>query len=257
MLLLFVLVNGTQAQEEHLKLHFDFSKMDGTSVTDVVGGINASIIGSATIEKVGKYNVLNLGNASGYLDMTNAVGNIIKNLGDFTVSACYRVDEAAPLSGNGFFLWAFSTSAACTQSEGRYMAYRLNAQRFAISTGGYGSETGMEMGSASPKGRWIHVLYRQSGQQGELFIDGNRVRQNSGMPVLSETFAVSPAYCWIGRAPFSGDSYLRQTLVADFRVYDISVSDEQLADLAAVAADIENELNYGTPGDFTGLQAKC
>ena len=51
MLLLSVLVNGTQAQEEHLKLHFDFSKVDGTSVTDIAGGITAGLMGSATIEK--------------------------------------------------------------------------------------------------------------------------------------------------------------------------------------------------------------
>nr|MCR4919641.1 alginate lyase family protein [Prevotella sp.] len=255
-MMLLAFVNGACAQDAHLKVHFDFSQVEGTTVNDVASGSSSKLMGVAKIEQIGKYNVLNLGNASGYLDITRTASNIIKNLGDFTVSACYRVDDAAPLSGNGFFLWAFSTSAACTQTEGKYMAYRLNAQRFAISTGGYGSETGMEMGSASSKGRWIHVLYRQSGQQGELFIDGNRVRQNSGMPVLSETFTTSPAYCWIGRAPFSGDSYLKQTLVADFRVYDIAVSDEQLADLAAVAADIENELNYGTPGDFTGLQAK-
>ncbi len=256
MLLLSVLVNGTQAQEEHLKLHFDFSKVNGTSVTDVAGGINASIIGSATIEKVGKYNVLNLGNGTGYLNMTSAAGSIMKNLGDFTVSACYFIDEKASLSGNGFFLWAFSSTAACTQTEGKYMAYRLNAQRMATSIGGYGSESGIEVGSASVKGRWMHVLYRQTGQRGELFIEGKRVGANTSMPVLKETYTSAPSNCWIGRAPFSGDSYLKQTQVADFRVYDIAVSDEQLAELAAVASDIENEYKYGDPGDFTVLQEK-
>ena len=107
MLLLSVLVNGTCAQEEHLKLHFDFSKVNGMSVTDVAGSINASMIGSVTIDKVGKYNVLNLGNGTGYLNMISAAGSIIKNLGDFTVSACYFVSESASLSGNGFFFTTF------------------------------------------------------------------------------------------------------------------------------------------------------
>lgn len=256
MLLLSVLVNGTQAQEEHLKLHFDFSKVNGTSVTDVAGSINASMIGSVTIDKVGKYNVLNLGNGTGYLNMTSAAGSIIKNLGDFTVSACYFVSESASLSGNGFFLWSFSSTAACTQTEGKYMAYRLNAQRVATSAGGYGSESGIETGTASAKGRWMHVLYRQTGQRGELFIEGKRVGVNTSMPVLKETYTFAPSNCWIGRAPFSGDSYLNQTQVADFRIYDIAVSDEQLAELAAVASDIENEYKYGDPGDFTVLQEK-
>ncbi|MCR4919640.1 MAG: alginate lyase family protein, partial [Prevotella sp.] len=255
-MMLLAFVSGTWAQDEHLKVHFDFSQVDGTTVTDVASGISARLTGEAKVEQIGKYGILNLGNASGYLDMTSATGNVIKSLGDFTISVCYCVDDAASLSGNGFFLWTFSTSAACTQTEGKYMAYRLNAQRMATSTGGYGSESAVAVGTASAKGRWIHVLYRQTGQQGELFVDGKRVGQNIGMPILSETFTVSPAYCWIGRAPFSGDNYLKQTEVADLRIYDMAVSDELLEELAAVASDIEQEMKYGEPGDFTELQAK-
>ena len=255
-LLLLLMMIGVRAQDEHLKLHFDFSQVAGANVTDVAGGITARLLGAAKVEQVGRYSVLSLGNASGYLNMTNAAGAVVRSLTDFTVSACYRVDAAASLSGNGYFLWAFSTSAACTQTEGKYMAYRLNAQRMATSIGGWGSESGIETGSESAKGKWIHVLYRQKGQLGELFIDGNRVGQNAAMPVLSTTFTATPASCWIGRAPFSGDSYLRQTLVADFRIYDVAVTDGQLAELAAVATDIEQEYKYGQPGDFTVLQAK-
>ena len=254
-LFLLAIVCGAEAQDEHLKMHFDFSQTDGTVVTDIAGGINARLVGAAKVEQVGRYSVLNLGNASGYLNMTNAAGAVVKTLGDFTVSACYRVDEAASLSGNGFFLWSFSTSAACTQTEGRYMAYRLNAQRMATSTGGYGSESGIQTGTASAKGKWVHVLYRQTGTRGELFIDGRRVGQNTSMPVLSTTFTATPTYCWIGRAPFSGDSFLQKTLVADFRVYDVAVSDEKLRELTAVAKSIEQEYNYGEPGDFTALKA--
>lgn len=253
---MLMLVIGARAQEKHLKLHFDFSEVEGKNVTDVAAGMVAKLTGVATIEQVGKYNVLNLGNGSGYLNMTSTAGDVVRQLGDFTVSACYRVDTDASLSGNGFFLWAFSTSTACTQTEGKYMAYRLNAQRMATSTGGYGSESGIEAGTASAKGRWMHVLYRQTGQRGELFIDGKRIGQSTSMPVLNEIFTSSPAFCWIGRAPFSGDSYLKKTQVADFRIYNIAVNDEQLAELAAVASDIENEFNYGVAGDFTELQAK-
>ncbi len=244
------------AQDEHLRLHFDFSQVQGTTVTDVAAGVNAKLVGVAKVEQVGRYGVLNLGNGQGYLNMTGSAGIIVRSLADFTISACYRVDDAASLSGNGYFLWAFSTSSACTQTEGKYMAYRLNAQRMATSTGGYGSESGMETGTASDKGRWMHVLYRQSGQRGELFVDGRRVGQNATMPVLKEVFTSTPASCWIGRAPFSGDNYLRQTLVADVRLYDEAVSDAQVARLAAVASAIEQEQNYGTPSDLSSLREK-
>ena len=118
------------------------------------------------------------------------------------------------------------------------------------------ARTGLEMGSASQKGRWMHVLYRQRGQRGELFINAQRVQTNTQMPVLSTTFTAVPAYNWIGRPPFSGDSYLRQTQVADFRLYDAAVSDEKVAALAQEAQLLEQEYNYGTPGDFTALEAK-
>ena len=255
MLLLSIVLNAN-AQDEHLKLHFDFSQVDGTTVTDLASGVKGKLVGEAKVEQAGKFNVLNLGNSNGYFNMTSGAGLIVRKLQDYTVSACYFVDESASLSGNGYFLWTFSTSATCTQTGGKYMAYRLNAQRMATSTGGFGSESGIETGSESAKGKWIHVLYRQSGTAGELFIDGKRMGQNSSMPVLSSNFSTTPAYCWIGRPHFSGDSYLKKTLVADFRIYDTAVSDEQLSELASVVKAIDQEYKYGEPGDFTSLTAK-
>ena len=255
-LLMLALIGGVKAQDENLKLHFDFSQVEGNGVTDVAGGVVATMMNGAKVEQVGDYHVLNLGSTSGYLNMTSKAGAVVRRLEDFTISACYMVDPQASLTGNGYFLWAFTSLTNCTQTEGKYMAYRLNAQRMATSTGGWGSEVGIETGQASEKGRWIHVLYRQSGTQGELFVDGLRVGQNANMPVLRETYTAAPAFCWLGRAPFSGDSFLQQTSVADFRIYDVAVSDEQVARLAAVAADLDYTYKYGEAGDFTALQQK-
>ena len=64
-----------------------------------------------------------------------------------------------------------------------------------------------------------------------------------------------PAYNWIGRPPFYGDSYLKQTLVSDFRLYDAALSDAEVASLAAVTEQLEEDYKYGMPGDFSTLQA--
>ena len=241
---------------ENLRIHFDFSNVSGTNVTDDVSGVTASLKGAAKVIEVGQYHILDLGNATGYLDMTRNAGAIVKELQDFTVSVCYRVNASASLSGQGYFLWCFSQSSANTANASPYTAYRLNAQRMATSTGGYNHEVGMETGTPSSKGKWIHMLYRQKGQCGELFIDGHRVQTNTQMPVLSATFTTVPAYNWIGRPPFSGDNYLKQTQVADFRIYDACVSDDAARQLAAEAQSLEEEYKYGTPGDFTSLEAK-
>lgn len=216
------------AQDEHLKMRFDFENASGTSVTDDVSCITAKTAGVAKVVEMGSRHVLDPGNASGYLNMTTAAGKLVRQLEDFTISVYYCVARDASLSGAGYFLWAFSQSAANTETSGPYTAYRLNTQRIATSAAGWGSEVGMEVGTESAKGRWVHVLYRQTGTKGELFLDGKRVQQTTGMPVLKNTFKTNPANCWIGRAPFSGDSYLTRTLVADFRLYDIAVTDAEV-----------------------------
>lgn len=248
---------NANAQDENLVLHYNFEEVNGTSVSDASSsGITATLVNNAQVEEMGTYKILNLGTSNGYLDMTSAAGDIIKGLGDFSISIYYYVDTNASLSGNGYFLWAFSELSANVSSSGPYSAYRLNAQRFAHSTGGYSYETAIAVGSAATKGAWTHVLYRQSGSKGQLYIDGTLIGTNSSMPILNEIFTSSVPYCWIGRAPFSSDNYLQSTLVTDFRVYNVSVSDEVLEELNEKTSDIEYQYKYGTPGDFDALQTK-
>ena len=242
------------AQTEHLKMRFNFENVSGTDVNDPISGVTAKLMNQAQVVEMGKRKVLDLGKGTGYLDMTRSAGEVVRNLTDFTVSVYYRVDANASLSGAGFFLWCFSQSAANTQTSAPYTAYRLNAQRMATSTGGWGSETGLEVGSESAKGRWMHALYRQSGQNGELFIDGKRVAQQASMPLLKNAFTAVPAFNWIGRPPFASDIYLTQTLVSDFCLFDIALDNDQVAELAAVAVQMEEEYKYGQPGDFSTLQ---
>ncbi|MBP5337781.1 MAG: alginate lyase family protein [Prevotella sp.] len=252
-MLLFSITAG--AQEENLKMRFDFENVSGTSVIDDISGITAKTIGAAKVVEMGSWHVLDLGNATGYLNMTTNAGKLVSQLEDFTVSVYYCVARDASLSGAGYFLWAFSQSATNNETSGPYTAYRLNAQRMATSPAGWGSEVGMEVGTESAKGRWIHVLYRQKGTKGELFLDGKRVQQASNMPVLKNTFTANPACCWIGRAPFGGDSYLKKTLVADFRLYDTALSDAGVHTLAAETAALDEAYRYGSVGDFTALMA--
>lgn len=252
----FIGISAT-AQTENLKLHYTFEGVNGMNVPDVsASATTATIKNHAKVFKMGKYYALDLGNGTGYLDMGKEAGEIVKNLADFSVSVYYYVDPSASLSGAGYFLWSFSTLTANTQTAGPYSGYRLNAQRFATSTGGWGSETGMEKGGEAEKGKWSHVLYRQTGKIGELYINGQLVQKVSTMPVFNQAFTTAPQYNWIGRPAFSGDSYLKNTYVTDFRLYDIAVSDEELKSLASQTSDLEYEYKYGDPGDFTALKAQ-
>lgn len=243
--------------DDGLVLHYDFSDVTGNSVPDKSStGAKAKMMGGAKVISIGKYFAIDLGANNGYLDMTSYAGKAIKALNDHTISCYYIVDESTDITGAGNFVWSFSTSVTTTQTEGAYTAYRVNAQRAATSPNGWGGEVGFEVGSPSKKGEWIHVLYRQTGAKGELFINGKRVASGSKMPVLSANFTSVPSFCFIGKPAFSADNYLKNTLVTDFRVYRKSLSDADVAELAKYRDDIENEYRHGGSGDFTKLKSK-
>ena len=255
---LFALVAVTataSALDADLKVQFNFEQVSGTSVTDNISGATATLLNAAKVTEMGRYHVLDLGSSNGYLSMGSSVGTVFKSLTNFTVSCYYRVDKNASLSGNGFFLWSFSTSEACQSASGIYHAYRLNAQRVATSTGGYSHETGVSLDIESDKNSWIHVAYAQSGSKGTLYINGEEQANVSGMPIPSTVFTSVPAYNWIGRPPFSGDNYLKNTLVADFRIYGKALSAEEVQTLAAETESLNYDYRYGTPGDFSSLES--
>jgi len=175
--------------------------------------------------------ILHLGNDNGYYDLTAETGSFIRNLKDFSVSVYFKVSSENELDGYGHFLFAFSKLAENSANEGPYMAMRLNEQRFETSTGGYEHEEIIMQGGKPVRDIWVHVLYRQQGHKGELFLDEKLIGQNNNMPILSEIFKEAPANCWIGRAPFRGDKYLTKTQVADFRIFNYAVSDQEMRQL--------------------------
>ena len=252
--LLPIVATGSADVTDGLKLRMDFTDVDGKNVSDAVSGITAKVMNTATVTEMGDYRVLDLGNGTGYLDLTAAAGDLLAATGNYTVSVYYRVKEGTALTGNGHFLWAFSTSTACTATGGAYTAYRLNAQRFASSTGGYSNEKGYSVDTPSETGRWIHVVAVQSGTTGRLYIDGVLKGNATAMATNATLYgAAKPQYCWVGRPHFSGDSYLKNTLVTDLRLYDRALTLTEIKELATVTTLLDDAYIHGTPGDATAL----
>lgn len=175
--------------------------------------------------------ILHLGPNNGYYDLTAETGTLIKELKDFSVSVFFKVSSGNKLDGYGHFLFAFSQLAENSANEGPYMVMRLNEQRFETSTGGYEHEEIIMQGGQPKRDTWVHALYRQQGHKGELFLDGKLIGRNDHMPILSEIFKETPANCWIGRAPFRGDKYLVESEVADFRIFNYAVSNQEIRNL--------------------------
>lgn len=246
---------GIQAQNAVLKMHFDGTSVDGTTVTDEVSGIKATLKNGAAVEPLNDFKVVNLGTTKGYLDLTAAAGQLLAGMDDYSISVYYLVDEDATVDGMGYFLWAFSTLPANTANEGAYTGYRLNVQRFASSPGGYSAETGAEVGSSSPKGKWMHVVYTQEDGNGKLYINGKLTKSITNMPKNTTIFAAeAPAYCWVGRAPFSADNYLASTLVYDFSLYQGALTADEVTLKAGLTEQLDDAYMHGTPGDPTLLK---
>jgi len=251
--LLLIFAFNVQA-EDNVVMKFDFSNTSGKNVVDDISGITATMKGSAKVEEMGSYNVLNLGTSNGYLDLTESAGEKMAALGSFSISCYYFIPESSTITGAGNFLWSFSDNSACGKTAGIYHAYRVNVQRVATSSGGYSNEVGFQVGSASEKGKWIHVCYTQSSKTGKLYIDGKQVGSSTTMPILKSTYTSAPQYCWIGRPPFSGDTYLAGAKVYDFCVYNKALLITAIKKKAALTDSLEYQYRYGTKGDFSKLK---
>ena len=182
----------------------------------------------ATIENENGQQVLNLGKNDGFYDMTPEMGRLIKTLRDFSLSVYYKVDASNDLDGYGHFVFACSALAENGPDEGPYVAFRLNEQRFEVSTGGYMHEEFIMQGGKPERDVWHHAIFRQQGHKGEFFIDGQLIGTNEQMPFLADIFKEVPQHCWLGKAPFKGDKYLTDTKVANLCIYNYALSDEEI-----------------------------
>ena len=83
---LLLLMAVQAVAEEHLVMRFNFENVDGKNVTDHVSGITARVMNQASVVEIGSRRVLNLGNGSGYLDMTRNAGEVVRNLSEQAIS---------------------------------------------------------------------------------------------------------------------------------------------------------------------------
>lgn len=214
---------------------------EGTERVAQFDFVNArrSLQNEATIQPLGDQLVLSLGNGEGYYDMTAEMGRLVKSLRDFSLSVYYKVDAKNPLDGYGHFVFACSALAENGPDEGPYVAFRLNEQRFEVSTGGYMHEEFIMQGGQPERDVWHHAVYRQQEHKGEFFIDGKLIGTNENMPYLADIFTEAPANCWLGKAPFRGDKYLTDTQVADLSIFNYALTDEEVQDLSSKLRSIK------------------
>jgi hypothetical protein len=207
-------------------LHYDFTG-SGDTVTDKAGSNHGTLAGGASLRSVGDYPYMYTG-ASGYVNMGEAAGAILTNQTDFTIAAYVNITADAALSGSGWFLWSFANMEEVTGS-GYCLWFRGTDTQFTISKTGWSDESWVRTGTALQKGTWQHVMYRQEGVTGTIYINGNVV--TTGTTAIAATELSGLLYNYIGRPCYNGDNYMKYTKYADFRIYPWAILPERIAEL--------------------------
>ena len=184
-----------------------------------------------TIGETDQFNVIDLGNGTGYFDMGTEIVKSLVQLSNYTIGAYFRIDnDYTEGNANGNFLWNFSNMNDANNPIG-YLICKMVTTGVVITPNNWGSEQGPNMYSNAPKGAWHHICYVQNGNLGYLYLDGelmgySRVNQTPANTLKRDGLEGTP-YNWIGRSCYTGDVYLRKTLVYDFSLYDGAITEDR------------------------------
>ncbi len=197
----------------------------------------ATLFNDAKIRTIGsteKFNVLDLGNGTGYMDMGTDIGKAVYALNNYTVCGYFRIDDDySELNNNGNMIWTFSNTKDAANDKTGYIIASLKSQTNAVSrmNNAIGNES-VGIDSNAVRGSWHHIAYTQSGTTGTLYIDGIQVAQGTVLNIpatsLLQAGRVGTLYNWLGKSPYTSDSYLRKTLIYDFQLWSDAMSYDDL-----------------------------
>ncbi|MEI7502240.1 MAG: LamG domain-containing protein [Paludibacter sp.] len=254
--------------DEVAKWNFESANIavtDGvTTVKDeFTSGFVGTLMNDARIRTIGtdkKYNVLDLGNGTGYFDMGTSIGEQVYSLNDkFTIGGYFRMDSN--YTGNGSWgtnIFSFSNTENDLSDPKGTMYACLGHTNYAISAGSWssGGEAGVNPNKTPSTGTWHHYAYVQNGTVGSIYFDGTLVSTGSVSAYPSSTLVrpgqIGTLFNWIGRPPYgSPDAYLQKTLVYGFSMYRVSLTGDDINNTLAVPtviADLNNA--YAQDSDY-------
>jgi len=218
-------------------------KVTSASTSAFVG----TVMNDARIRTIGtttKFNVLDLGNGTGYFDMGTEIGKAIYSLNDYSMCGYFRIDaDYASLNNDGNFIWSFSNSADIDVDKNGYIIGSLKSQSQSIATNYYNvGNQAVGANTNAAVGGWHHIAYTQSGTTGTIYVDGVSVAtgQIANLPSTAITIEgrTGTLYNWLGRSTYKNDSYLKKTLLYGFQLLKTPLS--------------ANDISFGY-GDFPGV----
>jgi hypothetical protein len=248
----FLLLTGlisAQAQvntDPNLKVWFSFNNYTkgSATITDVSGNnFVATLKNEATISTTGGVDgVLDLGSSDGFLDLGALFGSqFLNTLQDFTISTFVCISPDAVITNNGNFVFSFGNSEKIATDGNGCMFFSAKNTRYAISLTNWTGEQAATTDKAMEQGKWKHlaISYKLSTKTLKIFIDGVVVATSTNVSLAPKALG-TPAYNFIGKSSYAlnGDAYLQKTLIDEFRIYNIALSDAQVIQLGASLSDL-------------------
>jgi endo-1,4-beta-xylanase len=204
---------------------YSFSETGGVSVADSVGGP----VWSGTLPNGGALSGGQLILSSISQQYVSLPGGLVSSLSNCTVMAWVNLASAS----NGSRVFDFgndtNTYMFLTPQDGA-----SDALRFAITTGGTGSEQQINGNSALSTGLWHQVAVTLNSGTGILYVDGAAVGTNSGMTINPSSLG-GTVNNYLGKSQFASDPGLDGAL-EDFRIYNAGLSSAEIVATAALGS---------------------
>lgn len=241
-IILTLLVSKVSAADTTIKLQYVFNGTSNDTVADNSGnGYKASLKNGAKPKTIGRFSVLDLGSANGYLDMTSKTGSLISTLTDFSVSMFVYVDPSVNITAAGNFLWTFANSDYMSTAANGNMFFCGINNRYAISKTNWNGELSVNSNAALAKGSWQHITYTQSGNTGAVYVNGTRTKQSTNVPIKPSDLGITTSN-YIGKSCYNGDAYLQKSYIYDFRIYNRALPATEVSSLGASKAGLDSAI---------------
>lgn len=201
--------------------------------TDDVSKYTGSLENGASIVEIGSDKMLFTGETDGYMDLGSEMGKeVFTSLTDFTLSVNVYTEPDNNLAALGNFICCFSTLYPVVFETNRdrvqYLFLGAKDLSYTINNRNYLGQQSAGHSMNLPSARWYNVTYVQEGSTGTLYLDGVVVERNEGITIQPTDMGADFVYNWLGRSCWSGDAYLKNAYLDDFRIYGGAVAENQL-----------------------------
>ena len=221
-----------------------------TNNGDDSGSYAATLQGSASFVTLEDGNrVLSTGNNNGYLDLgAQMAREVLGQLtGDYSISLDINVGLPNSLAS---YCWAWALSngtnqytALVNKAGGGDWYYEIK------NSSAYMAHSNTALWEEA----WHTVTVVQSGNTCTIYIDGAS-KGSVSTTIKPASFASSVTQSWLGRSPYSGDAYMTNTMMDNFRIYSKALTEAEVKTLSDARPQQEtDEVTFPIAFDFANL----